>query len=231
MLLKVNLFGGGEGGIEELIRESLFLHLGTFLAALIYFRRDIIHILKRQQPKTFNFLLVATLIFGGLGYGLFKLLETAGSNFEFAGKVITLIVGLLLLFTAWLQIRIKSGGTRQPGDLNKLDNILLGLVQGVAVLPGLSRSGLTVSALLLRNVDEEQSLRLSFLLSLPIVLGGNIFLNLRGFVFESEMLWGLLASFVFGLLTIHLLLRLARRINFGWFVLFFAFLVIGSVWI
>jgi len=100
------------------------------------------------------------------------------------------------------------------------------VVQGFAALPGLSRSGLTVSTLLFRKVNEKDSLKLSFLLSLPIVLGGNILLNSEYFNFSLDSLISLSASFLFGLLTIHYLLKLAKKINFGWFVFAFGALMI-----
>jgi undecaprenyl-diphosphatase len=99
----------------------------------------------------------------------------------------------------------------------------------LAVLPGLSRSGLTISALLLRKFDNASALKLSFLMSLPVVLGGNIVLNFKYFTFSTELLLGLIFSFIFGLLTISLLLKIARKVNFGWFVLIFGVVMIISI--
>ena len=92
------------------------------------------------------------------------------------------------------------------------DGVLLGVAQGLAALPGLSRSGLTVSVLLLRKFDGATALKLSFLVSLPIVLFGNLFLNLNDFAFSAEALVGLFFSFLFGILTIDLLLKAAKKI-------------------
>ncbi|GAG03940.1 unnamed protein product, partial [marine sediment metagenome] len=105
----------------------------------------------------------------------------------------------------------------------------LGIVQGFSSLPGLSRSGITISTLLLKKFDDTSALRLSFLMSLPVVLFGNLFLNLNDFTLTSAAIYGLLASFIFGLLTIHILMNLSKRINFGWFVLIFAVLLMASV--
>lgn len=113
-----------------------------------------------------------------------------------------------------------------------LESLILGAAQGVAEwLPGLSRSGLTVAALLLRQFDDEVALKLSFLLSLPIVLAGNILLNSEYLYFNLSNLVALAASFIFGLLSIHWLLALARRINFGYFTLVFGLLVIASAFL
>jgi len=133
--------------------------------------------------------------------------------------------GVLILITAFFLIKAKKiKGERKVIQNN--DSILLGVLQGIAVLPGLSRSGLTVSGLLLRKFDDETALRLSFLMSIPIVLAGNIVLNLNKFSFDGYSLLSLFFSFVFGLLTIDLLLRFARKINFGWFVFIFGMMTI-----
>lgn len=226
--------------LETVIKYSLFLHLGTFLAALIYFRKDVRSLLKalinyrsaeKDVQNIFKFLIVATLLSGFLGFIIFKVFSGFEEQLNFSAKTITLIIGLLLLITAGLQIKAKKASQKKAGQLTSQDGWLLGLMQGLAVLPGLSRSGLTVSALLLRKFNEEFALKLSFLMSLPIVLGGNLALNLKDAEFSLSMIWGLFFSFVFGLATISLLLRLARRINFGWFVLVFGILVIASLFV
>lgn len=236
-LITANFFGAVN--ITKIIQLALFLHMGTFLAALVYFRRDVGKILKNlfryqkineKERKLINFLVIATVISGGLGFVILNSLEhlapIISSTFS-----ITLLIGVLLLVTAFLQIKKKEGTGRRIKDLNFIDYISLGFVQGFAALPGLSRSGLTVSALLLRKVNEEDSLKLSFLLSLPIVLGGNIILNQEYFNFSLESLVGLAGSFIFGLITIHYLLKLARKMNFGWFVFGFGALMIAAAFV
>jgi undecaprenyl-diphosphatase len=239
VLVVKNFFDSGVN-IETVIRQALFLHLGTFLAALIYFRKDVWSLVRTllnyqaaslEIRKIFKFLIITTLISGFLGFVLVKIFVGLEERLFLSAKLITLIVGLLLLITGGLQIKARGGKYKQANQLKKGDGFLLGLMQGLAVLPGFSRSGLTVSILLLRKFDEAVALRLSFLMSLPIVLGGNIILNFRYFTFSIEMFLGLVFSFVFGLLTIDLLLRLARKINFGYFVLIFGLVVIVSVFI
>jgi len=130
---------------------------------------------------------------------------------------------------AFLELNTKKkGGYRTVRDLKMIDGVLLGIVQGFATLPGFSRSGLTVSALLLCKLDKTYALKLSFLMSLPIVLGGNLVFNFNAFALSVEALVGLFFSFIFGLATIHLLLKIAQKVNFGYFVLFFGILTILS---
>lgn len=225
----------GSASLHESIELALFLHFGTFLSALVYFRDDVLELLRgalryrrtsRSLRRTLLFLIVATLVSGLLGFGLLELIESMEAQLRLTGKGITVLVGILLLVTGFTQLRAGGGGELDAEDLGTFDGLLLGLAQGVAALPGISRSGMTISALLLRNYREEQALRLSFLLSLPIVLGANVVLNYERFVLTMPSLAGLLASFVAGLLTIHGLLAFARRIRFGYFVLVFGIVTI-----
>ena len=241
-LVKSNIWGENE--LKSLLETALLLHLGTFLAALVYFRkrvwalvRALIHYRTATEDnrRILVFLLIATLISGTLGYGMVVLMEGFSGGMDITSDVITLGIGILLLITAILQYRAQKGNReevlyknslKEYSGIKKRDGILLGVVQSFAALPGLSRSGLTVSALLLRKFDDNIALELSFLLSLPIVLGGNIVLNWDK-LSVSPLAWaGLAFSFVFGLLTIDLLLRLARKVNFAHFVLFFGVLTI-----
>lgn len=237
VLVLTQTFFGGEKSLEEMIKLSLFLHMGTFLAALIYFRGEIIHVIKNlfrygkantRTKRIITFLILATSVSGAIGILLWQLVLEAAEEVELTGKGIILIIGVLLLMTAWLQLKKRDERTRTEESLNPCDGVLLGIGQGLAVLPGISRSGITVAALLLRGFDDTVSLRLSFLLSMPIVLAGNIFLNIKAFALDATAFMGLFFSFVFGILTIHYLLRLASRINFGYFVLIFGILTIAS---
>jgi len=223
---------------EILVRTALFFHMGTFLAALVYFRKDVVELIKnlfnykytdQTQKRTIRFLFISTVVSGIVGIVLIKTLYSFEDVITLTGKTISFAVGVLLLFTALIQLKIRQGGIKRERNLKMNDGIFLGLMQGIAVLPGISRSGITVSTLLLKKFDDTTALRLSFLMSLPIVLIGNIVLNLEDFVFSTTGLYGILAAFVFGLLTIHTLMKLSKKINFGWFIFIFAILMMASV--
>lgn len=235
-LIKVNIFK--ETGIREIIQFALFLHLGTFLAVLIYFKEDVVSLIKSffrfrstniEEKLVIKFLIISTLISGLIGFFLLKLLVDFEPLFKFSSRFITIGIGLLLFITAFLQLKKKREVYKGFRDIKLFDGILLGLVQGFAALPGLSRSGLTISTLLLRKFNDTYALKLSFLMSLPIVLGANILLNLKYITFSFPMLLGFIFSFAVGILTIHFLLSLAKKINFGYFVLIFGILMIISV--
>ena len=233
VLVQTSFFG--ETSIRSAIELALFLHLGTFLAALVYFREDVRQLLAvffnysktQAADKTLlHFLIISTIISGLLGYGLLELVTIAEDSILPTTKVITAGIGILLLVTAFLQFRGNRGSNQLAAECSNRDAGILGVVQGFAALPGLSRSGLTVAALLLRGYGEAQALRLSFLMSLPIVLGGNILLNINKISVSLASVVGLLCSFVFGLVTIGVLLRIARKIQFGYFALGFGVLML-----
>ncbi len=240
VIVQTRFFGSGKQ-LLELIQQSLFLHLGTVLAVLVYFRKDVWRLLKvflrpgkdRADYKMLEFILITALITGILGYALLFLLGEFEKEIELTGKVITGIVGFLLLVTGYFQLKTKKTNMeelRKQNQINKKDSFILGIMQALAVLPGISRSGMTISGLLLRKFEEQTALRLSFLMSVPVIIAGNLILNLKYLSCQLSVSWelllGLVFSFIFGLLTIDLFLRLAKKFNFGWFVLFFACLVI-----
>ncbi|PIR98284.1 MAG: UDP-diphosphatase [Candidatus Colwellbacteria bacterium CG10_big_fil_rev_8_21_14_0_10_42_22] len=237
LLVATKLFEGSIT-IKEMITISLYLHLGTFLAALIYFKKDIWYLIKqlfqykKANEKTknlINFYIIATLVSGLLGLLILGGITELEGAIAFSQGAILITLGILLLLTGLLQIWHKHEGKRVSTDINITDGIITGVAQGLAVIPGFSRSGFTVSALLLRGIKDTDALKLSFILSLPIVLIGNIILDTSPFIFTLGSLMGLTLSFVFGLLTIHGLLKLSQKFQFGWFVIFFGVLVIGSV--
>jgi len=239
-LIKANFFNNGES-IKEIASLALFLHGGTFLAALVYFRKDVWRLIKalfdfreaeNADKKTLLFLIITTALTGVFGYSLLLVID--GINLEkinYATKIITFLIGLLLLVTAFLQLAIKKKGQKNQELIDNGDGVVLGLVQSLAVLPGLSRSGLTVAALLFRNFQDSSALKLSFLMSLPVILGGNIVLNFNKFSFNNFYFVGFLFAFVFGLITIDLFLKLARKLNLGYFVFIFGLLMVVASFI
>ena len=233
-LIMSNFYGVTD--LNFILRSLLFLHLGTFFAAFVYFFHDVVKLsksaiyYKKAKPhtqKTIVFLLIATIISGIIGFVLMKFLTNI--DLEITGKTITLVVSALLLITGFIQLRPSRKGHKTEHNLKKSDGWLLGLAQGLAVLPGISRSGITVSTLLIRKFNDTTALRLSFLMSLPIILIGNIFLNVNDMTITASAVFGAIIAFIFGFFTIHLLMKLSKKINFAWFVIIFAILMVLSV--
>ena len=237
ILTELNFFGSTDS-LNELIEGALFLHIGTFFSALVYFWKDIVVIVKKtiSSPKTIlskkgslaGFLICTTILSGGLGFLLLSLADNLTQNsVESTGKIITFLTGILLLGTGILQLNSKSVGMRTEKDATIKDGIILGLTQAAAALPGFSRSGLTVSALILRKFTKVEALRLSFLMSLPIIFLGNILLNFSEIKnIDTSHLVGIVTAFVVGLASIKVLLLIAQKINFGKFVILFGLITI-----
>lgn len=235
-LIKSNFFPSGES-LSDVVKLALFLHFGTFLSALVYLRKDVIKLLKTiftykkaddKYKKMLVFLVVSTAISGVLGLMFIKGIEGVDKDVSKISKYINIMVGGLLIITATLQIKIgkREDSGKSESGLKKQDGVFLGIFQAFAALPGLSRSGLTVSALLISGFKDKTALKLSFLMSLPIVFAGNIILNLEDFSFSAYNMLALVFSFVFGIITIDILLKIAKKVNFGYFVLGFALLMI-----
>ena len=204
-------------GIDPLqaLNTSVFLHIGTGLAAIVYFRTEIINMLlmKTEHDKTlFKYLFVTTAFTGLIGLPLFLFARTAGAY----GEMLLAVTGLALIGTGVLQRQAKGESDRDVDSLHYKEGVIMGLAQGFAAIPGLSRSGLTTSILLFKNYTGEAAFRISFLMSIPSVFAAAAgLIVLEGVpTFSSEMGISLISSFLTALLSIDLLLKLARRIKF-----------------
>ncbi len=205
--------------IEEInpIDIALFLHLGTFLAVLIYFRKDWLEILSFKNLPLLRFLIIATLISLAVGYPFYKMISQATS-----GAILLFIVGLGLLLTAQAHKFKKSFSLGSAKNLNKLA-VLTGFLQGLAVIPGLSRSGATIFGLSLGQLSPRQILKISYIMSAPLVLVSSAYLFWQNHLLIAG--WpSLAASFLVGLASLSLLMKLAEKINFYRFALIFALL-------
>lgn len=227
ILAKVHLFKS-TASANELLNYALFLHLGTFLAAVIYFWKDIIEIIKAMAvpketasdgKKILVFLFLTTTL-TGLGWILNHKLSAITQSFPKAKVALMSIIAGLLIVTGFLQIKTKATGKRTPADLTVKDGIFAGLAQALATLPGMSRAGTTMAALAFCNFDREYTLKLSFLMSLPVILVANILMNYKAFLSLGVEWIGVLVAFVVGIISIRAIMAFARRVNFGGFLMF-----------
>jgi len=193
---------------------DVLLHVGTLMAVIIYLRREVGLILAapfRREPGDDPYRRFLPLIIIGSVIGLtFK--DFVTPLFENIGVVAAmLVITGALLFVA----ERFRGGRRKAGELTMADALAAGLAQGMAILPGLSRSGATISVLLAKGVDGETAARFSFLLSLPAVAGAALF-SLGDVEKVPPGDWPLYlagagVAFVSGLAAIHMLLAILRR--------------------
>lgn len=162
---------------------ALFLQSGTALSATAYYRGELVEVLQslpswrpgtafEDGTATLSFIVLGTLVSGVVGaVAYFALAEAVTA---LAGGSFVAIIGILLVGTGLLQ---RFAGDLSLGDRaypTAIDAVLVGALQGLAILPGVSRSGTTASALLLRGHDGPSSLRLSFLLSIPAAVGAGV---------------------------------------------------------
>jgi len=209
----------GENTVTAL-KYSVFLHIGTFFAALYYFRKEAVKILSLQEKELGKFLLIALLSTAITGIPTYLLLEAFIT--EFNPAMVLLLIGALLVIMGIIQWKKKFA---KKTSLSNKNAFFLGLGQGLAVLPGISRSGMTTSTLLFRGFKPEQAFRLSFLLSIPSILVMDILYGVKeGFPAEPEMFLGIAVAAVIGFVSISLLLRVAKKINFSKFCIGFGLL-------
>lgn len=152
---------------ENTMFLNLFLHVATLLAVVFVYRNVILNLIKKPFQIYTLKLLIATLFTVVLAF-LFEILNlenylTKMYSFGF------LLTSILLLICHKFQ---KKAVAFCVEDVTYKNSILVGIVQGVAVVPGLSRSGSTISSLMLSGVEEQKASEFSFLLSIPIILGG-----------------------------------------------------------
>ncbi|MHA2287821.1 MAG: undecaprenyl-diphosphate phosphatase [Promethearchaeota archaeon] len=249
MIISVNFFGIPP---EQAFSLSIWMHFGTTLAVLIKLRKDYIQIIKSLIPRSFkvnevdikkrNWLIYATIgtaITAIPLYFLFKIAIIEVFN-AVQGDVLTLMISGLLIITGivLLIFRREFGQKTIEGVAEKellKDSGVSGLIQGIAILPGISRSGATVSTILFEKYEQDQSLRLSFLMSVPVALasiGVDIIFG-EGSVFGSIDIFSILivtaVSFVVGYISMEILLKLAQKINFSYFCIIYgviSFLII-----
>ena len=208
---------------------AFFLHFGTLGAVLVRLRSDVRDVLAalprfRTDPLV-RYLLVTTAISLPVGLALVLTLEEAFTEHEVGGVAVTVLVGVLLLVTGLVLRAAKDRqGERRVDATDVRDWALLGLAQGLAALPGISRSGMTVSALLVRKVDAAEALRLSFLMSIPVTIAVVAYELVWGGVLDvgvAAVVAGVLGSFVLGYVTIDALLALSNRIRWDLFCFVF----------
>lgn len=249
MIVSTKFFGISP---ENAFSLAIWLHLGTTIAVLLKFRGDYFRIIKtiiqkgsyveEIDIKKRNWIIFTTIGTGITAlplYFIFKLIFLDAFT-AIQGDLITLFISGLLILTGIIIIKTR----KIFGDLkikntskNKVrkDSFLSGLVQGFSILPGISRSGITVSAIMLEKYEQNDALRLSFLMSVPVVIASIIvdILFGEGSIFGTldliTIIITTLVSFLIGYLTIELLLRIAKKINFGYFCVLYgviAYLII-----
>ncbi|MDW8083939.1 MAG: undecaprenyl-diphosphate phosphatase [Candidatus Caldarchaeum sp.] len=199
-------------GLETALASAIWLHVGTLFSALVYMRREVWLVArgfveKGRGRRLLIFLLIATAGSAATALPVFM----AFRQVLVSDWLFTVLVGLFLILTGLMPRKPLFSGV----DENIKTGIVVGLIQGFSIIPGVSRSGITISALLLLGAPPHEAFRLSYLMSIPVVAGAQVLLPLLLEVstLTGEMLVGAAASFVAGLLTMKLLLTASAKLN------------------
>lgn len=218
------IFGNKSGNIDF----TLLLHIGTLIATFVFFWRDIVDLLKSLLPRNKAMvgerrmllaLLVATLVTGPIGLVLEPKLNALSTSLLALG--ISYLMTTIILCGA--EYFTGNKGTRTPENMGIVRAALVGLFQGLAVVPGISRSGSTIAGGMVAGLNREKSTRFSFLLAIPIILAGGlkdaVDLVQGQVVLPGALVCvvGFLAATVVGYLAIRFMVDVVKRIKLYWF--------------
>jgi undecaprenyl-diphosphatase len=214
------LFGWKDQGLAF----DIAMHFGTLIAVLLYFIRDWIQIVGqaiglkigsdpflRDRPKLLWYLVAASVPAGIAGLLFQKAVETTLRSAYVIG-VMAIVIGLVMLLAEFFGAKLKHIGT-----LSFMDAMWMGIAQALAIVPGTSRSGITMAAGLFRDLDRPTAARFSFLMSTPIIAGaalkkawdlhkeGGLPIDMR-----EPVIVGIAVSAVTGAVVIGIFLRYLR---------------------
>lgn len=216
LMLFEHIFGINSGTLFF----NVLLHFASLIAVLIIFWKDVINILKNPFGKDMRAIIIATILtviialFVKKVFNEYALMAFVGFGF--------LISSLIMLITSVLQNKVNK-------NISIVDNknaLLIGFIQGLAVFPGVSRSGSTICASLMCGIDREKSAKFSFLISVPVILGGMFFEIAEGVKYgfgpikALPCIMGFIASFAVAILTIKLMMKIVKKGKWWYFSLY-----------
>lgn len=209
---------------EESVFFNLSMHIGTLFAVFVVFKSKIAEIVKNPFSPLTKKLLIATIPTVIIAFFIkyfFK--EILNGKYLSIGFIITTV--LLVLGEVF---------KKEDNPLTSKKAFITGIVQGLAVLPGISRSGSTVSCMNLLNVDKKESADFTFLLSIPVILGGFI-LELMDINFSSinwlAVILGMATSFLSGVFAIKVFLKIFKNAKLKYFAIYTFILSIITLFI
>jgi undecaprenyl-diphosphatase len=223
---------GSESGAGLLL--PIALHLGTLVAVLIVYRRDVLQILRdlvAGRPREALLVVLGTLPAGIVGVAFKDYFGGLFASGRSAALGLLVTAALLVVADRARRRAQAAGGGRR--ELGWTDALVIGCVQAVAIFPGLSRSGSTIAVGMLRGLEPLQAARFSFLLSIPAILGAAV-LELGSFLEHpptgpDQLLlgWGLVVAAMVGWAALRVLIAFLNRGAFVWFAAYCAVLGTG----
>jgi len=228
-------------GIEEpALLFDIMLHVGTLAAVFAVLWKDIWAILKKLYQPLTAYLIIATIPTVIIALALKDTIEELFETGQFLGVCFLITAALLAaaeLLSRWAVAAggsIDGGGLKKPGEMNWLDALVIGIMQAIAIVPGVSRSGATLSGALSRRLNRDFAARFSFLLSIPAILGAAV-LQLKDAVKGGEtaagdgigiaaMIAGTVSAAVVGFFAVRLMLKIVREKSLWGFAVYTAIL-------
>lgn len=212
-LILIPRFLGWQGTVNSLTFD-IALHAGTLLAVLTFFFKEWARLILHER-RLLLFIAIATIPAGIAGIFLEDVVEH-----QFRSPY--LIAMSLCLIGIFMFITDRFSGRRGISNLNLKDSLIIGIFQALALIPGVSRSGITIGAGFLIGLSREDAARFSFLLSTPVIAGATL-LGLKKVIEEPQIDYGLFiygmgTSFIAGLMAIGFLMKYLQRHRIDIFV-------------
>jgi len=204
----------GWSGELNSLSFDIAVHIGTLISLLFCFWKDWIEIFFRDRKMLF-YLIIGTIPAGVAGVAFHDLIESSLRN--------PLIIVFTLVTVGFLMLYAEKAGKRQRGSVTLSDAVVIGVAQAIALIPGVSRSGITITAGLFRDLKRDYAARFSFLLSTPAIAGA-AFLDFHkslkaGYSHDySIFILGVISATITGILAIKFLLSFLKKYPLNLFV-------------
>jgi undecaprenyl-diphosphatase len=219
------------GGEVDTLTFDVALHAGTLLALLLCFWRDWIDLLLKKQ-KLFALIVLASIPAGAAGFLLNDIAEKSLRK-PLLISIMLIVVGLVML------IAEKAYKFRDMEKTGIQDALIIGIAQALAIIPGVSRSGITISAGIFMGFQRDAAARFSFLLSTPLIAGATVLHFKKAFMGHGShdlqlFSAGLISSFITGFIAIKFLLRFLKKHPLDIFVYYrfiLSAVIIAGIWL
>lgn len=218
-------------GEVDTLTFDVALHAGTLLALILYFWRNWLELIFKKQ-RLFGLILVASIPAGIAGFFLNDIAENDLRKPQ--------IISIMLIAVGFIMLIAEKANKHK--DIEKTgfkDAVIIGIAQAIAIIPGVSRSGITISAGLFRGFEREAAARFSFLLSTPLIAGATL-LHLKKLMATHNshnvqlFTIGLIASSITGFIAIKFLLNFLKKYPLNLFVYYrfiLSVVIIAGIWL